>query len=105
MNSSVTEIAWPMGAELEIRQSVGGAVLVGKTVIIDGPLEEVLGEWVQRVTVEGVEPPFPNEFFLARPVDLKPIAGRLDTDEAEEGFAFDPEYHVWKTAKEKIGTL
>ena len=105
MNNSTIEIAWPMGAELEIRQTIGDAALVGKVVSIDGPLEQVLGEWVQRVTVEGVQPPFPNEFFLARPIDLKPIAGNLGIDQAEEGFTFDPDYHVWKEVKEGLSTI
>lgn len=102
MNNCTTEIAWPVGAVLEIRHTIDDAALIGRLVTIEGPLEEVLGDWVQRVNVDGVQAPFPHEFFLARPMDLRPLAGDVCSDQAEHCFKFDPDYQVWTGAEESI---
>lgn len=92
---------WPVGSILKIVGDIEDRSLIGLTVTVLGPLENVLGEWVQRIDIHGVTPPPPNEYFLARPRDL----GEFPDDDGlamDEGFEFDPELRIWHPESEKV---
>ncbi|PCJ21976.1 MAG: hypothetical protein COB04_02025 [Gammaproteobacteria bacterium] len=90
---------WPVGSVLRIIGDIEERSMIGLTVTVLGPLEDISGERVQRVDVHGIEPPPPSDCFLARPKDLGEFP---DEDKLmDEGFEFDPSKWIWHPEKEK----
>ena len=92
---------WPVGAILKVRNTIPDKSFVGATVTILGSLQNVLGQQVQAVDIHGVEPPFPQPYFLARPIDLFDFSnGAYDCFE-ETLFRFNPTLRVWVAPHEQ----
>ena len=71
MKKAIIRSEWPIGAILKVQEGIQDRSLAGATVTVLGGVQNVLGELVQEIAVHGVEPPFPQPCFLARPCDLR----------------------------------
>jgi len=101
MKREIFRSEWPVGAILKVRDSIPDRSLVGATVTILGPVQDVLGERVQTIEILGVEPPPPQPCFLARPCDLYDFSDGGYNCFEDSVFNFKPCVKVWKAPQKQ----
>ncbi len=105
MKKEIVRNEWPAGAILKVRDTIVDRDLVGATVTVLGPIQNVLGEQVQAVDIHGVAPPCPQPYFLARPCDLCDFSNGSYSCFEEGLFNFKPFVKVWEAPQAQHGKV
>lgn len=101
MKKEIVRSEWPVGAILKVRGTIPDSSLVGATVTILSPVQDVLGEMVQAIEIHGVEPPCPQPCFLARPCDLRDFSNDSYKCFEDGLFNFKPSVKVWEAPQKQ----